>query len=109
MSSYYAFEKRQPSARSVRDEQLLPKLLDVYEENYSCYGLRKMWHAINNEHAYQFGPIARCTVERLKKIAGIDGIRRNRRKPRTRSADPESCPVDLVDRQFAADPPASFE
>lgn len=105
VSSYYAFKKRPPSARSRRDEKLLPKLLDVYEENYSCYGLRKMWHAINNEHAEAFGPIARCTVERLMKITGIDGVRRKRKKPKTRSADPESCPLDLVDRQFTAAAP----
>lgn len=92
----------------MRDEQLLPKLLDVYEENYSCYGLRKMWHAINNEHAEQFGPFARCTVERLMHIAGIDGLRRKRKKPKTRSADPESCPMDLVDRQFTAQAPCKL-
>ncbi|MBM7767903.1 IS3 family transposase [Glutamicibacter nicotianae] len=94
VSSYYAFKKRPPSARSMRDEQLLPKLRAVYEENYSCYGVRKMWHAMNDQHAEAFGPIARCTVERLMKNLGIDGVRRKRKKPKTRSADPESCPVD---------------
>ena len=44
--------------------------------------------------------IARCTMERLLKKGGIDGIRRKQKKPKTRSADPESCPVDPVDRQF---------
>ncbi|WP_418909299.1 IS3 family transposase [Glutamicibacter endophyticus] len=107
MNSYYSAKKRRPSARSVRDDQLLPKLRDVYEENFSCYGVRKMWHAMNVKHADQFGAIARCTVERLMKIAGIDGVRRKRKKSRTRSADPESCPVDLVDRQFTAAAPQS--
>ena len=89
----------------MRDDQLLSKLRDVYEENYSCYGVRKMWHAMNIQHASQFGAIARCTVERLMKIAGIDRVRRKQKKPKTRSADPESCPVDLVDRQFTAAAP----
>lgn len=111
VSSYYAAKQRPPSARSVRDEQLLPKLRAVYEENYSCYGVRKMWHAMNNQHGDQFGTIARCTVERLMKITGIDGVWRKRKKPTTRSADPESCPVDLVDlvdlvdRQFTVAAP----
>ncbi len=105
VSSYYAFKKRPPSARSVRDEQLMPKLLAIYEENYSCYGVRKMWHAMNHEHAEAFGPIARCTVQRLMKKLGIDGVRRKRKKPKTRSADPEACPMDLVDRQFTAAAP----
>ncbi|MGQ3383204.1 hypothetical protein [Glutamicibacter sp. TV12E] len=38
-----------------------------------------MWHEMNNQHAEAFGPIARCTVERLKKKSGIDGIRRKRK------------------------------
>lgn len=105
VSPYYAAKQRPPSARRVRDEQLLPKLRAVYEENYSCYGVRKMWHAMNNQHGDQFGTIARCTVERLMKITGIDGVRRKRKKPKTRSADPESCPVDVVDRQFTAAAP----
>ncbi|MGC0269584.1 IS3 family transposase [Glutamicibacter soli] len=82
MSSYYAAKQRPPSARSVRDEQLLPKLRAVYEENYSCYGVRKMWHAMNNQHGDQFGTIARCTVERLMKITGIDGCGANGRSLR---------------------------
>ncbi|MGP9033013.1 IS3 family transposase [Glutamicibacter mysorens] len=108
VSSYYAAKQRPASARSVRDEQLLPKLLDVYEENYSCYGLRKMWHAINNEHGEQFGAIARCTVERLMKITRIDGLRRRRKKHKTLSADLESCPMDLVDCWFTAQAPCKL-
>lgn len=77
----------------------------MHEENYSCYGVRKMSHAVNNQHAEASGTIARCTVERLMKNLGIDGVRRKRKKPKTRSADPESCPMDLVDRQFAAEAP----
>ncbi|WP_374700198.1 IS3 family transposase [Arthrobacter sp. JCM 19049] len=82
MSSYYAFKKRPPSARSVRDEQLMPKLLAIYEENYSCYGVRKMWHAMNHEHAEAFGPIVRCTVQRLMKSSGLTGCGASGRSPR---------------------------
>lgn len=34
---------------------------------------------------------------------GIRGIRRRVKKPSTRSADADDCPVDLVDRNFAAE------
>lgn len=67
-----------------------------------------MSHAVNNQHAEASGTIARCTVERLMKNLGIDGVRRKRKKPKTRSADPESCPMDLVDRQFAAEAPCKL-
>ena len=70
VSSYYAFKKREPSARARRDQALMVVIQDVYEANYSCYGVRKMWKAINREYADQFGPVARCTVERLMTANG---------------------------------------
>jgi putative transposase len=73
VSSYYAVKKRQPSARTRRDQALMVVIQDVYEANYSCYGVRKMWKAINRDYADQFGPVARCTVERLMRQLGIDG------------------------------------
>jgi len=75
---------------------------DVYEANYSYYGVRKMWKAINREYADQFGPVARCTVERLMRQLGIDDIRRKRKRPKTASARAEECPDDLVEREFKA-------
>jgi len=57
VSSYYAFEKRQPSARARRDQALMVLIQDVYESNYSCYGVRKMWKAINREYTDQLGPV----------------------------------------------------
>ncbi|MDN6159223.1 MAG: IS3 family transposase [Brevibacterium sp.] len=75
---------------------------DVYEADYSCYGVRKMWKAINREYRDRFGNIARCTIERLMYQLGIDGIRRKRKRPKTASARAEECPDDLVEREFAA-------
>ncbi|GAB3619073.1 hypothetical protein GCM10027417_03330 [Glutamicibacter endophyticus] len=105
VSSYYAYKKRQPSARVRRDQALMLAIQDLYEANYSCYGVRKMWKAINREYADQFGPVARCTVERLMRQLGIDGIRRRRKRPTTASARAEECPDDLVEREFAAPAP----
>ncbi|WP_420836304.1 IS3 family transposase, partial [Brevibacterium iodinum] len=102
VSSYYAYKLRQPSARAVRDRELKTAIRDVYEANYSCYGVRKMWKAINREYADRFGNIARCTVERLMRQLGIDGVRRRRKRPKTASARAEECPEDLVEREFAA-------
>lgn len=64
VSSYYAFKKRLLSARSRRDRELMVVIQDIYEANYSCYGARKIWKAINREYADRFGPAARCTIER---------------------------------------------
>ena len=78
---------------------------DVYEANCFCYGVRKMWKAINREYADRFGNIARCTVERLMRRLGIDGVRRKRKRPKTASARAEKCPEDLVEREFKAPAP----
>ncbi|MFE2656713.1 IS3 family transposase [Brevibacterium sp. NPDC059310] len=102
VSSYYAYKKRQRSARARRDQALMVVIQDVYEANYSCYGVRKMWKAINRGYADQFGSVARCTVERLMAQLGIDGIRRRRKRPKTASARAGDCPDDLVDREFTA-------
>ncbi len=98
LSTYYAHKSRPPSARSLRDTQITRALRRIFTDNYSCYGARKLWAEINREGS--FGHVARCTVERLMAAAGLVGIRRRKKKPSTRSADAEQCPVDLVDRDF---------
>ncbi|RAF71504.1 hypothetical protein DN546_32500, partial [Burkholderia multivorans] len=35
VSSYYAYKKRPPSARAIRDRELMVVIRDVYEANYS--------------------------------------------------------------------------
>ena len=42
-SSYYAAKTRVPSARAVRDEALIPQLVELWETNYRVYGVRKLW------------------------------------------------------------------
>ena len=37
-SSYYAAKTRTPSARAVRDEELIPQLVELWEANYRVYG-----------------------------------------------------------------------
>ncbi len=98
VSTYYAAKSRPASARSVRDNEVAEALHRIYADNYSCYGARKLWAEINREGV--FGHVARCTVERLMVREGIRGIRRRVKKPATRSADADDCPVDLVDRDF---------
>lgn len=75
----------------------------IYDDNFSCYGARKLWAEINRQG--DFGHVARCTVERLMALEGIHGIRRRKKKPSTRSANPDSCPFDLVKRDFCVDAP----
>jgi putative transposase len=68
-----------------------------YDENYRCYGARKMWL-----HLRQAGhEVARCTAGRLMKVLGLLGARRGKAK-RTTIADPAAVRAkDLVNRDFA--------
>jgi putative transposase len=101
-STYYAAKNRPPSARAVRDEELLIEIRRVWKENYEVYGARKVWRQLNREGI----AVARCTVERLMRAEGLVGALRGGGRPRTTRADPHAeRPADLVERQFTADRP----
>jgi putative transposase len=95
-STYYDAKSRPPSKRALRDEELKLEIARVHAENYGVYGPRKVWLALNREGI----EVARCTVERLMKDLGLQGIRRGKRW-RTTTPDPAaSRPADLVQRRF---------
>lgn len=95
-STYYEARNRGPSARVVRDEGLKELIAQAYDENYRCYGARKMWlHLRGAGH-----DVARCTVERLMAEMGLRGALRGKVK-RTTLADPAAPRAkDLVRRNF---------
>lgn len=68
-STYYAAVSRPPSARQLGDEELAPKIIRVYEENFSVYGVRKVWRQLRREGTL----VARCTVERLMCALDLKG------------------------------------
>jgi len=103
-STYYEHAARpvdeRPAAR--RDAALLEQIRRVHSENnHGTYGARKVWLQLNREGV----PVARCTVERLMRSAGLVGVRRGKTR-RTTVADPAAArPADLVQRRFAAQVP----
>ena len=101
-STYYAARTRPPSARAVRDEEVTAEISKVHEENYGVYGVRKVHAQLGRDGGVHARPVARCTVQRLMKAAGLRGISR-RKGPRTTlaGAGPDSRP-DLVKRDFTA-------
>jgi transposase InsO family protein len=50
-------------------------------------------------------PVARCTVERLMRRLGLQGVRRGKAVRTTVPDRSAPCPLDLVNRQFKADRP----
>jgi transposase InsO family protein len=105
-STYHAHcaRKANPEAappRVQRDAMLSREIQRVFNENFGVYGVRKVWHQLKREGF----DVARCTVARLMKTMGLQGVIRCKAK-RTTVADPaRPCPLDHVNRQFKAPRP----
>jgi putative transposase len=100
-STYYAARHRPRSARRRRDEELKVEIRRVHAEHFGVYGARKVWRQLHREGI----AVARCTVERLMRELGLEGVRRGKPR-RTTMADPAAArPVDLVERDFSASRP----
>ncbi len=105
-SVYYEQKAREadPSRlpkRSVRDIALREKIERVWKENFGVYGARKVWRQLLREEV----SVARCTVERLMRAMGLQGVVRGRKVKTTIPDDLAERPMDLVRRDFTADRP----
>ena len=105
-STYYAQKvvARDPDLRcdrAKRDEELRKDIQRVYDENKSVYGADKVWRQLKRETI----EVARCTVERLMRQMGMQGVVRGRRCKTTMPAAVAERPLDLVERKFEATRP----
>ena len=101
-STYYASKARPPSVRSVRDAELMEDIKIVHKANLGVYGARKIHAALNREGI----AVARCTIERLMRADGLQGIRRDKGRKTTLGDGAETeRPEDLVKRKFSATAP----
>jgi putative transposase len=100
----HAARQRNPelrSARAKRDERLIPHIECVWQTNLQVYGAEKVWTQMNREDI----AVARCTVERLMRRLGLQGVRRGKTVRTTIPDTSAPCPLDRVNRQFKADRP----
>jgi putative transposase len=105
-STYHAHAARRAdpgklSARLQRDAALNVEIRRVYEENFGVYGVRKVWRQLNREGI----AVARCTVARLMRRMGLQGVVRGKTVRTTISNAAVPCPLDRVNRQFTAPRP----
>ena len=100
-STYYAARARPASARSVSDAALAVDVKRVFKDSGEVYGARKVWRQLHREGI----GCARCTVERLMRTAGLQGVRRGKPRRTTIPGDRTCWPPDLVRRNFAASAP----
>ena len=100
----HAARQRNPAlrcARAKRDDVLAPQIERVWQANMQVYGADKVWHQMNREGSI----VARCTVERLMKHLGLQGVRRGKVVRTTIPDKSVACPLDRVNRQFKAERP----
>ena len=88
------------SARDRRDAALKEEVRRVFEANFRVYGVRKVWRQLQREGF----DVARCTVARLMRAMGLEGIIRGKSIRTTVSDKAAPCPLDHVNRQFHAPP-----
>ena len=89
------------SARDRRDAALKEEVRRVFEANFRVYGVRKVWRQLQREGF----DVARCTVARLMRAMGLEGIIRGKPIRTTVSDKAAPCPLDHVNRQFHAPAP----
>jgi putative transposase len=105
-STYHAHVARRAdpsrlSARAKRDEALRVEVRRVFEENFRVYGVRKVWRQLQREGF----DAARCTVARLMRQMGLEGIIRGKPVRTTVTDKTAPCPLDQVNRRFHAPAP----
>lgn len=93
-STYYAVKACQakPSARAHRDAELLVDIRRVHEATKRLYGAEKVWWQLRREGV----EVARCTVERLMRNDGREGVVRGKRRWTTIVDERAARPADLV-------------
>ena len=89
------------SARAKRDEELMAPIQRVWHANMQVYGAVKVWRQMNREGI----AVARCTIERLMKRLGLEGVRRGKVVRTTVPDASAPCPLDRVNRVFNAERP----
>jgi hypothetical protein len=89
------------AARTQQDMALKPEIARVFAEHFEVYGARKVWRQMLREGF----TVARCTVERLMRDMGLQGAVRGKPVRTTISDKAAPCPLDHVNRVFAAPAP----
>ena len=101
-SGFYAWLKREPSARQLRREKLLTRIRVAHAENRELYGSPRVHRALLIEGEI----VSRNTVAKLMRAAKIRARMRRRYVPRTTDSRHEKPIADnVLDRDFAAESP----
>lgn len=99
-SGFYAWMRREPSARQLRREELAEKIIAAHQANRRVYGSPR----IHRELVAGGEKVCRNTVARIMKQRKIRGRIRRRYVPRTTdSRHGQAVAWNVLDRQFNAE------
>jgi transposase InsO family protein len=101
-SGYYAWQRRKPSRRALREAELISKIRKVHEESRGRYGYPRAHRALLMEGEL----VSRNTVAKLMRKAKIRARTRRKYVPRTTdSRHDRPVAENLLDRDFTASAP----
>lgn len=98
-SGFHEWHERKPGARAIDDERLTARIRTFHLLSGGSYGSPRIWRDL-----YEAGErVGEKRVARLMRCAGIEALRRKRRRPVDEGARPE-CVVagNVLDRDFEA-------
>jgi putative transposase len=102
VSTHYARRSRKPSRRALEDRRLVGEIYAARSGYRSVYGVRKTWKELKRRDVQ----VGRDRVARLMRAAGLEGVRRGRKK---RTTVPDEAALerarDLLQRDFTATRP----
>ncbi|WP_420882600.1 IS3 family transposase [Streptomyces noursei] len=101
VSAYNARRKRPMSARRQRDAHLTERIRRIHAASGETYGARRIHRQLGREGI----AAARCTIERLMREDGLEGVIRGQRRRTTIPEPSAPRPPDLVNRHFTAHRP----
>ncbi len=103
-SSFHEWRHRRdsPSARSASDAELTDKIRAIHAASRHSYGSPRVWAELRLGEGIH---CSRKRVERLMRLAGIQGLHRRKFRGCTRRNPDAIAAEDLVNRNFVVDGP----
>ncbi len=100
-SGFYAWQKREPSAHTKRDDALRGRIKDIHADSRKTYGSPRV-HAELAEEGFE---VSRKRVARLMAEEGIVGRRKRAFRKTTDSKHDQPIADNVLDQNFEADAP----
>ena len=101
-SGFHEWHERAPSARAIEDERLTARIRSFHLLSARSYGSPRIWRDLREAGER----VGENRIARLMRRAGIEALRRRKRRPVDEGARPE-CAIagNVLDRQFEAQGP----